>query len=169
MEARVVVGSFHVSSLEAFRAESGGSIATSGAEPEIRRCLLPGLVGLDRWWLDPGPVSILQIPTEGGGFNLATEGIVRRAHAHGQAVQYWTINDIETMEHLIEIGADGIMTDDVVRLRTVLIDAGYEAPLVGWREVSQPLGSGRRGLLVGPVDPRVHCHREPILPGPCSS
>ena len=131
MEARVVVGSFHVSSLEAFRAESGGSIATSGAEPEIRRCLLPGLVGLDRWWLDPGPVSILQIPTEGGGFNLATEGIVRRAHAHGQAVQYWTINDVETMEHLIEIGADGIMTDDVVRLRTVLIDAGYEAP-AGW-------------------------------------
>ena len=85
---------------------------------------------LDRWWLDPGPVSILQIPTEGGGFNLATEGIVRRAHAHGQAVQYWTINDIETMEHLIEIGADGIMTttwSDCARC----IDAGYEAP-AGW-------------------------------------
>ena len=128
MEERIEVGSFHIESIQAFREISGGTIATSGVESEIRKCILIPMLQLDRWWLDPGQVSILQIPTEGGGFDLATEGVVNRAHQHGQAVQYWTINDREMMEHLVDIGADGIMTDDPILLRQVISDAGYDLP-----------------------------------------
>ena len=59
---------------------------------------------------------------------MATKGIVDRAHQHGQAVQYWTINDKETMAHLIEIGADGIMTDNPILLRESVAEAGFELP-----------------------------------------
>ncbi len=128
MGNRIEIGSFHIESLHAFRAISQGEIATSGAESEIQKCIIFPMIQLDRWWLDPGPASVLQIPVERGGFNLATKGIIERAHQHGQAVQYWTINEREMMDHLIEIGADGIMTDDPILLREAIQDAGFELP-----------------------------------------
>ena len=36
------------------------------------------------------------------------------------AVQYWTINDEETMRELIDKGCDAIMTDDPKLLKSVL-------------------------------------------------
>ncbi|MEC7043106.1 MAG: glycerophosphodiester phosphodiesterase [Candidatus Thermoplasmatota archaeon] len=128
MEKRVEIGSFHIESLYAMRNLSKGSIATSGAESEIQKCILLPMLQLDRWWLDPGPASVLQIPMEWDGINLATKGIVDRAHQHGQAVQFWTINERESMDHLIEIGADGIMTDDPILLREAILEAGFELP-----------------------------------------
>lgn len=128
MEKRVEIGSFHIESLYAMRNLSKGSIATSGAESEIQKCILLPMLQLDRWWLDPGPASVLQIPMEWDGINLATKGIVDRAHQHGQAVQFWTINERESMDHLIEIGADGIMTDDPILLRDAVQEAGFELP-----------------------------------------
>ena len=128
MEKRIEIGSFHIESLYAMRNLSKGSIATSGAESEIQKCILLPMLQLDRWWLDPGPASVLQIPMEWDGINLATKGIVDRAHQHGQAVQFWTINERESMDHLIEIGADGIMTDDPILLREAVLEAGFELP-----------------------------------------
>lgn len=128
MEKRIEIGSFHIESLHAIRNLSQGSIATSGAESEIQKCILFPMIQLDRWWLDPGPASVLQIPMEWSGINLATKGIVDRAHQHGQAVQFWTINERESMDHLIEIGADGIMTDDPVLLREAILEAGFQLP-----------------------------------------
>ena len=128
MEKRIEIGSFHIESLYAMRNLSKGSIATSGAESEIQKCILLPMLQLDRWWLDPGPASVLQIPMEWDGINLATKGIVDRAHQHGQAVQFWTINERESMDHLIEIGADGIMTDDPILLRDAVLEAGFELP-----------------------------------------
>lgn len=128
MEKRIEIGSFHIESLYAMRNLSEGSIATSGAESEIQKCILLPMLQLDRWWLDPGPASVLQIPMEWDGINLATKGIVDRAHQHGQAVQFWTINERESMDHLIEIGADGIMTDDPILLREAVLEAGFELP-----------------------------------------
>ncbi len=128
MEKRIEIGSFHLESLVAFREFSGGEIATSGAESELKRCIIAPMLQVDRWWLDPGPASVLQIPIEWEGINLATKGIVDRAHQHGQAVQYWTINDKETMDLLIEIGADGIMTNNPILLRQSISEAGFELP-----------------------------------------
>ncbi|MBO5306283.1 MAG: glycerophosphodiester phosphodiesterase [Clostridia bacterium] len=67
------------------------------------------LLGLDVFFTDG--MCVFQLPTEQLGFNLAKESLVDRAHAHNLAVHYWTINDPEEMKHLIDIGADGIMTD----------------------------------------------------------
>ena len=37
--------------------------------------------------------------------------MINYAHKHNMAVQYWTVNDEDDMEYLIDMGADCIMTD----------------------------------------------------------
>ena len=64
-------------------------------------------------------MCVFQLPTEEYGFDLATAGLVEAANRHNLAVHYWTINDVDEMKHLIDIGADGIMTDYPHRLQEV--------------------------------------------------
>jgi glycerophosphoryl diester phosphodiesterase len=46
-------------------------------------------------------------------FNNTNKEIVDFAHSYGLKVIVWTVNDREIMENLIEIGVDGIITDDI--------------------------------------------------------
>jgi glycerophosphoryl diester phosphodiesterase len=66
----------------------------------------------------------LQVPMELEGVTVVTPEFVQRAHANGLAVHVWTINDRPTMERLVALGADGIMTDRPTLLEDVLADAG---------------------------------------------
>ena len=71
--------------------------------------------------------TVLQLPTtydlEVAGMelniDLATKGLVDAAHDHNMSVHYWTINDKDEMRMLIDLGADGIMTDYPHRLLEV--------------------------------------------------
>ena len=53
---------------------------------------------------------------------VATPAFVRRAHALGLDVHVWTINDRAEMIRFLDLGADGVMTDDIATLRDVLIE-----------------------------------------------
>jgi len=66
--------------------------------------------------------NILQIPMEKMGFELADKNLIANAHAHNIAVHYWTIDNADDMRTLIEIGADGIMTDRPHLLAQVLAE-----------------------------------------------
>lgn len=81
------------------------------------------LLGLDVLFRDK--LCVLQLPMEEYGFKLATKKLIERAHRHNVAVQFWTIDDKADMRYLIEIGADGIMTDYPHRLKEVY--AEYQA------------------------------------------
>ncbi len=59
---------------------------------------------------------------------VATGSFVRRAHALGLDVHVWTINDRAEMTRFLDLGADGIMTDDIETLRDVLIERGQWHP-----------------------------------------
>ena len=65
-----------------------------------------------------------QIPTEQYGIRLVDHALVERAHELGLQVHVWTIDNEAEMRRLVEIGVDGIMTDEPVLLRTVLSDLG---------------------------------------------
>ena len=65
------------------------------------------------------------------GLGLATRPLIARAHAAGLAVHVWTVNDAETMNSLLDLGADGIMTDQIELLRKVMIDRGQWNPRAG--------------------------------------
>lgn len=56
------------------------------------------------------------------GVSLVTSGLVRRAHDHGLRVNVWTANRASTILGLMELGVDGLFTDNperVVILRTL--------------------------------------------------
>jgi glycerophosphoryl diester phosphodiesterase len=58
----------------------------------------------------PGPMA-LQVPAEFGGNPLVTPAFIDHAHAHGIVVHVWTINEIDEMESLLDLGVDGLVTD----------------------------------------------------------
>ena len=80
----------------------------------------PGLLArrLAQW-----QVRCAQVPGK-----VASASFVRRAHALGLDVHVWTINDRTEMSRLLDLGADGIMTDDICSLREVLIERGQWHP-----------------------------------------
>jgi glycerophosphoryl diester phosphodiesterase len=59
---------------------------------------------------------------------VATGSFVRRAHALGLDVHVWTINDRADMTRFLDLGADGVMTDDIETLRDVMIERGQWHP-----------------------------------------
>jgi glycerophosphoryl diester phosphodiesterase len=50
----------------------------------------------------------------------ATKALVRRARRRGKEVHAWTVNDAATMERLVDIGVDNIITDDPALARRVI-------------------------------------------------
>ncbi|MBD9482630.1 glycerophosphodiester phosphodiesterase [Pseudomonas sp. PDM14] len=105
---RVIVGSFHERTLRRFR-KLCPSVATSADPLSVRI-----LVGLN--WLGLGQLlspsyQTLQIPEQHGMLTVANASLLQRAHERGLHVQLWTINEQPTMRRLLELGADGLITD----------------------------------------------------------
>ena len=119
---RVVLASFHTEIYAEYQ-----RLQQEGLVPDTFMCS-PGttnaaifyalqLLNLDVFYTEG--TAVLQLPTtydiEIGGkeitINLATPALINAAHAHNIAVHYWTINDPDEMRMLIELGADGIMSD----------------------------------------------------------
>jgi glycerophosphoryl diester phosphodiesterase len=73
---------------------------------------------------------------------ITSKGFVRRAHARGLAVHAWTINDRAEMIRQLDLGVDGIMTDQTETLRDVLTERGQWA--VPYRGDARPSGGIQR-------------------------
>lgn len=63
-----------------------------------------------------------QVPATIHGRRLVDERFVRAAHRHGLQVHVWTVNSASEMHALLDIGVDGIMTDEITLLRSVLTE-----------------------------------------------
>ncbi len=119
---RVVVASFHEEIYDEFQRlqkenEVPEEFMCSPSYDGATKFFVLQLLGLDLFFSED--MCVFQLPTEEMGFNLATKSMTRTAHRHNLAVHYWTINDPDEMRELIEIGADGIMTDYPHRLKAV--------------------------------------------------
>lgn len=76
-----------------------------------------------------------------------TAEMVTEAHAAGQQVIPWTVDDPATMNSLIDVGVDGIITDRPDTLRSVIAERGYRLP------------RGHRAPKVTVV-PNAHAHND---------
>jgi glycerophosphoryl diester phosphodiesterase len=103
-EDQVTLASFSGATLRRVRA-LGYRGPTSLARSEVTRLVsLPAAA--QRGLLAP-PGTAAQLP-----LSLAKPWVVRRCHALGLRVDYWTVNDPALALRVIAMGADGIMTDD---------------------------------------------------------
>jgi glycerophosphoryl diester phosphodiesterase len=70
------------------------------------------------------PAPALQLPVSarvlGRPTAILTPALLRAAHRAGKQVHVWTVDDPETIERLLDLGVDGIFTDRVDTLKTVL-------------------------------------------------
>ena len=62
----------------------------------------------------------LQVPTHRGPVPIVTERFVAAAHRAHLPVHVWTINDEPTIERLLDLGVDGIVSDRLGLLLDVL-------------------------------------------------
>lgn len=122
---RICVGSFSDRRIAFCRGELGPALCTSMGPREVARLVLAS---------KGFPVSAFasacaQVPLQtslplGIAVDFATSGFVDTAHEHGIDVHFWTIDEPSTIERLIDLDVDGIMTDCPDVLRSVLIRRG---------------------------------------------
>ena len=57
-------------------------------------------------------IKVVQIPLRWKGIKILTKNLVKKAQEKNLLVHVWTINDKKTINHLIDIGVNGIVTDE---------------------------------------------------------
>ncbi|MGW1378910.1 glycerophosphodiester phosphodiesterase family protein [Streptomyces sp. NPDC002446] len=130
---RVCVGSF--SEARVARAQSlagarmASSLGTRGVAGLRLRSYGRGSLPLDRLLgaaVRRSAVCV-QVPERQSGIPVVDALFLRAAHALGMQVHVWTVNDPDRMAALLDLGVDGIMTDDLETLRTTLRGRGLWA------------------------------------------
>ena len=115
---RVCIGSFSTQRLRRVRADAPGCTSCGPAEVVRLRA--------ESWGIPAGRLhaDCVQAPPRQplfGGLSMPVvdAAFLRAAHARGMPVQVWTVDDDTEMERLLDLGADGIMTDRVTALKNV--------------------------------------------------
>jgi glycerophosphoryl diester phosphodiesterase len=109
-EERVLVASFHAAAMTRFR-DVCPRVATSMTPSEIRLFVIASHLRLSRFV--ETPAVAVQVPVVAGGFDLTDGRFVAALKARGIKLHYWTINQPRQMDALIQVGADGLLTDYV--------------------------------------------------------
>lgn len=113
---RVCIGSFSDARLSRIRREFGDAVCTSMGPRAVAR-LRGASFGLG----SPAPAgNCLQVPVSARGVPVADARFIRKAHELGYPVHIWTVDEPEEMHRLLDLGADGIMTDRPALLLEVL-------------------------------------------------
>ncbi|MEV6632880.1 glycerophosphodiester phosphodiesterase family protein [Actinoplanes sp. NPDC051470] len=120
--ARVLLASFSDARLATARALAGPSIATSMGQRAVTRLRLASLSRFrkssrPRGWTDA--VVAAQVPVRSGPVRVVDTVFLSYAHQLGLQVHVWTIDDPAEINRLLDLGVDGIMTDDLTALKTV--------------------------------------------------
>ncbi len=118
---RVSLGSFNKDMYDRYvqaRRNDVPGLLFSPQEYAVTRFYVMQLLGVNGLFNEP--ISSFQVPTADGAVNLATQRFIDNANAHNIGVHYWTINDETTMRELIELGADGMLTDRPTLLKEII-------------------------------------------------
>ncbi|HEX3766606.1 MAG TPA: glycerophosphodiester phosphodiesterase family protein [Kofleriaceae bacterium] len=107
-EDRVTLASFQLSTLVEIRRRGyGGETALSQAE-------VAGLLAVPAmlWRQLPFTGTAAQVPVHAGRIRFDRAAFIAKCHAIGLRVDFWTVDDPAEAARLLELGADGIMTND---------------------------------------------------------
>jgi glycerophosphoryl diester phosphodiesterase len=111
---RVCIGAFSDQRLNHLRDHFGPSLCTSMGPREVAALrLLPSRKAFR--------AHAAQVPMATGPVNIVTRRFVEQCHDRKLHIHVWTIDDVDTMMKLLDLGVDGIMTDLPSVLKQVLI------------------------------------------------
>jgi glycerophosphoryl diester phosphodiesterase len=119
MVGKVMVASFSTRALRDFR-QICPEVATSAGRGEVTLFFLMNLIFFGAAYAPP--CHALQIPEYSNGLHVLTKRFLRTAHSHKLKVHVWTVNQMEDMQRLLELGVDGIITDYPHQLISLLTD-----------------------------------------------
>ncbi len=122
-ESSVLVGSFHDTQAYTFR-RIMANVMTSACPSEVTRFVFALKMRVLRLFSRRCQYEAFQVPMKYGRIQVVDERFVNAAHERDIAVHVWTINERAEMEHLIDLGADGIFTDKPTLLRAILLEKG---------------------------------------------
>ncbi|HET6831427.1 MAG TPA: glycerophosphodiester phosphodiesterase family protein, partial [Solirubrobacterales bacterium] len=98
--------------------------------PEIDTA--PGVAGVAGYVLGnvppPEGTKAFQVPMAFSGIPVVTPEFVAKAHGDSYGVHVWTIDDEPTMKDLFDLGVDGIMTAQPMRLEKAMCDRDVPRP-----------------------------------------
>ena len=117
MTAKVMIACFDSGKLGEFRSICPEVATSAGASEAVM------FYWLQRAQLESAyspSAQALQIPQAYKDRRITTRKFLDAAHARNMRVHVWTVNDTESMQQLIDLGADGIMTDYPDRLIKIL-------------------------------------------------
>ena len=98
------VGSFHAEALAHFR-KALPSVTTAATQSEVAKLYF------GRQLVQSFDYQYLQIPVSFFALPLATRRFIQLAKSQGIGVVYWTVNEKESMQKLMSLGATGVVTD----------------------------------------------------------
>jgi glycerophosphoryl diester phosphodiesterase len=117
---RICIGSFSDNRLAKIRAVFGDSVCTSMGPREVARFVAAASLHIPL--SAPREALAAQIPVKQGPISVVTPSSVALAHKWGLQVHVWTIDDPIEMARLLDLGVDGIMTDDTETLKRVFTE-----------------------------------------------
>ncbi|HEY4615851.1 MAG TPA: glycerophosphodiester phosphodiesterase family protein, partial [Citricoccus sp.] len=123
---RVLVASFHDSRRRRFTRAAGRRVTMSGGALATGALVAVAPLGLARFVARTlAHVECVQVPVRYGPVTVVTPRFVERCQAAGLQVHVWVVDDPAEMERLLALGVDGLMTDDVEALASVLEARGF--------------------------------------------
>lgn len=120
---RVCIGSFSDKRLQRIREAFGADVCTSMGPKEVAKLVARSTSRI------PVPVTdhalLAQVPVSQGPIPVVTKQFIRTAHSLGLQVHVWTIDDPLEIARLLDLGVDGVMSDDTRALRDVFAARGH--------------------------------------------
>lgn len=118
---RVLIASFQDGRRRRFVRAAGRRTAMSGGAAAIAALVLTAPWGLTRLvGRRLADIDCVQVPVRQGPIRIVTPRFIARCHQAGLAVHVWVVDEPAEMERLLEMGVDGLMTDDVDALASVM-------------------------------------------------
>ncbi|HUO74900.1 MAG TPA: glycerophosphodiester phosphodiesterase [Solirubrobacteraceae bacterium] len=133
---RVCIGSFSDRRLRQIRVLGRGRACTSMGPHAVAVARVSTAGALMRRL----GADCIQVPMRHGRIPIVTERFIAAAHSADLPVHVWTINDETTINQLLDLGVDGIMTDHLRLLRDVLTRRGLAPPGTAAERGASPPG-----------------------------